>query len=465
MAAARRLVLGRPSGAGAVLRRVLPDGRNPARLVVFGFGTAVLIGTGLLMLPIATESGVGTGWVASVFTATSAVSVTGLYVVDTPTHWSTFGELVILALIQIGGLGIMTVASLLGVTLARRLKLRTQRGVQTETKSFALGEVRSVVVRVITLSLLIESVTACVLAARFALGYGDSLGRAVYLGVFHAISAFNNAGFALYSDSLERFATDPWICLPILVALVLGGLGFPVLIEIGTRLRRSRTRWSLHARITLITYGALAAFGVITVTAIEWNNPATLGQFHVGGKLLAGLFQGLSPRTAGFNTVDIGELNSATLLIMNVLMFIGGGSAGTAGGIKVTTFALLAIVIFTEARGEAHVHAAGRKIPVTAHRQALTVALSGVGMVFLATLMLLWITPFTLDSVLFETVSAFGTVGLSTGITPNLPPVGQLVLVVLMFTGRVGPVTLAAALALRERARRYDRPEERPIIG
>ncbi|WP_343075163.1 TrkH family potassium uptake protein [Actinopolyspora biskrensis] len=444
---------------------MLPDSRHPARVVVAGFAVTILIGTVLLMLPVASANGQLTSWVTALFTATSAVCVTGLIVVDTPAYWSTFGELVVLGLIQVGGLGIMTLASLLGMVVTRRMRLRTQRSAQTETKSLVLGEVRRVVVGVIVLSLIMEIVTAAILSLRLVNAYGYSWAHGTYLGVFHAVSAFNNAGFALYPDSLVRYATDGWICLPIAVAFVLGGLGFPVLFELTRHLRRVQRRWSLHARITLAGYGLIALVGVVAITGLEWNNPATLGAMDTDGRLLTGLFHGLTPRTAGFNTLDVGEMQPATLLVTDVLMFIGGGSAGTAGGIKVTTFALLAFVILAEARGEPQVHIAGRRLPTEVVRQALTVVLVAVGMVFTATLVLLVLTRFGLDAVLFESVSAFGTVGLSTGITGELPAVGHLVLVALMFTGRIGPITMASALALRERGRRYDLPEERPIVG
>ncbi|GAB3556115.1 potassium transporter TrkG [Actinopolyspora lacussalsi] len=449
----------------AALLRLFLRASHPARMVVIGFALAVLVGAGLLMLPVSTEQGGTTDWVTALFTATSAVCVTGLVVVDTAAHWSTFGEVVILGLIQVGGLGIMTLASLLGMLVVRRLGLRMRRSAQTETKSLGLGDVRSVIAGVITLSLAMEAITALALTLRFVLGYGQSWGEGAYFGVFHAVSAFNNAGFALYPDSLQRYATDPLVCLPVLFAVVVGGLGFPVLFEIGRRLRGKRRRWSLHARVTLLAYSALLVVGVLAFGAFEWNNPETLGPLNPGSKLLIGLFHGITPRTAGFTTVDIGEINPTTMLVNDVLMFVGGGSAGTAGGIKVTTFALLAFVIFTEVRGEAQVHVLGRKLPVGLQRQALTVVLVAVGMVFTATLLLLVITPFELDVTLFESISAFGTVGLSTGITEQLPRAGELVLIVLMFTGRLGPITMASALALRERGRRYDLPEERPIVG
>ncbi|MGV0156309.1 TrkH family potassium uptake protein [Rhodococcus sp. GB-02] len=457
--------------AASWVSRLIPSARHPTRLVATGFGTATVIGALLLMLPVASESGERTDFLTALFTATSAVCVTGLIVVDTGTHWSSFGEVVLLCLIQVGGLGIMTLASMLGLLVARRMGLRMQLVAQTETKSLRLGESKRVVIGVIRLSLLVELVTAIALTARFRFGYDEPLARATYLGVFHSISAYNNAGFALYTDSLVGFATDPWIMVPIMGAVVLGGLGFPVIFEVTRSIRRSiaangaRPGWSLHTKITLLTYGALAGAGIVAVTAIEWSNPATLGSLSVGGRVLTGVFHGVTPRTAGFNSVDVAAMHPSSLLVTDVLMFVGGGSAGTAGGIKVTTFALLAFVIFAEVRGEPTVHVMGRRIAATVQRQAITVALLGVGAVMSGTLTILLMTDFDLDAVLFEVVSAFGTVGLSTGITADLPPSGQVVLIALMFLGRLGPITLASALALRERERRYELPEERPIVG
>lgn len=439
----------------------MPNWRHPARVVVFGFGVVTLVGTILLTLPIATESGESTGLVSALFTAVSAICVTGLVVVDTPTYWSTFGEFVVLGLIQVGGFGIMTLASLLTLLVSKRIGLRMQLTAQAETKTLGLGDVRTVIRGVIVVSLAIEAVIATVLTIRFATGYGEPIGRAVYLGVFHAVSAFNNAGFALYTDSLIGFATDPWICVPILLAVIAGGLGFPVLFEVIRR--RNRRRWSLHTKITIPVYFGLLLIGTVAVLLFEWSN--TLGKLDLEHKLLVGLFHGVMPRTAGFNSLDVSQLQPSTLFVSDILMFIGGGSAGTAGGIKVTTFALLGYVIYAEIRGEPTVHIMGRRLADQVQRQALTIALLGVGAVVTGTLVLLSITPFALDDVLFEVTSAFGTVGLSTGITAQLPASGQIVLMVLMFLGRLGPITLASALALRERARRYEYPEERPIVG
>jgi trk system potassium uptake protein len=389
-----------PGGATAAIAALT---RHPARLVVLGFGSAILTGWLLLLLPIATASGQRAPFVDALFTAVSAVCVTGLVTVDTATYWSGFGQVAILGLIQVGGLGIMTLASLLGLLVARRLALRLQRGTQAETKSMGLGDVRGVIVGVIRVSLLVEAVVAALLTWRFAAGYGQSWGTAVYNGVFHAVSAFNNAGFGLYPDSLVRFVDDPLVCLPIAGAVIVGGLGFPVLFELRRRLRTPH-RWSLHTKITVGMTVVLLGAGWIVITAAEWSNPGTMGPLGAPGKLLAGFFQAVMPRTAGFNSLDVAAFREQTLLVNDVLMFIGGGSAGTAGGIKVTTFALLGFVILAEIRGEPSVHALGRRLPAGVQRQALTVALVSVGMVTVATLALLWLTPFRLDVVLFEVI-------------------------------------------------------------
>jgi trk system potassium uptake protein len=249
-----------------------------------------------------------------------------------------------------------------------------------------------------------------------------------------------------------------------MVAIVLGGLGFPVLYELRRDLRRP-SRWSVHTKITMTATGLLLVGGFVAILCSEWTNPATLGLLGTGGKLLASAFHSVSARTAGFNTLDVGAFTPETIVVNDMLMFIGGGSAGTAGGIKVTTFFLLAFVIWAEIRGDPDTTAFGRRIPVGAQRQALTVALLGVAFVVLGALALLTLTDFQLSDVLFEVVSAFGTVGLSTGITPDLPPAAQGVVIVLMFVGRVGSITVATALALRSRSRLYRLPEERPIVG
>ena len=398
------------------------------------------------------------------FTATSAVCVTGLTVVDTASYWSAFGQVVILVCIQAGGLGFMVLASLLALALSRRLGLRQRLLAQTEINVVELGETRSVLLGVATFSVAFEVVTAAVLTGRLWLGYGEPLGRAAWYGLFHSVSAFNNAGFALYSDNLVGLVDDGWVSLTVTLAVIAGGLGFPVLLEL-IREPASPGRWSLHTKLTLTMTWVLLAVGTLAILGFEWSNPATFGPLDVPGKLLAGFFQGANPRSAGFNTVDYAEMGETSWLVTEVLMFIGAGSAGTSGGIRVTTFAVLVLMVAAEARGRSTVNAFRRRIPQGAQRQALSVTLIGLGAVVAATLAITAQSGLPLSQITFETFSAFGSAGLTTGITAKLPLASQNVLILLMFLGRTGPITLATALALREREPRYRYPEERPIIG
>lgn len=445
-------------------RRIRALLRHPSQVVAVAFAGAIGIGTLLLMLPIATTGPGGAGFLTALFHSTSAVCVTGLVTVDTPVYWSTFGQVTILALIQVGGFGIMTLASLLTLVVLRRLGLKSRLTAAAETKAVGIGDLRQVLRGVLTFTVLFEAAVAVALTLRFALGYGEDWGRATYLGIFHAVSAFNNAGFALFSDNLIGFVGDPWICLPIAFAVIAGGLGFPVWIELA-RQRLDWRHWSMHTVMTVSATVVLLLVGTVLITASEWTNPATLGSLSPPDRVLAGFFHSVMPRTAGFNAVDYGAVHDGTLLTTTVLMFIGGGSAGTAGGIKVTTFLLLFWTIWAEVRGQRDVEVHGRRVDDRVIRQALTVALLAVGAVATATLTLAYLTDHALDAILFETVSAFATVGLSTGITADLPATGQLLLVGLMFLGRLGPVTLVSALALRERGQQFRLPEGRPLIG
>ncbi|GAA1438406.1 TrkH family potassium uptake protein [Nocardiopsis tropica] len=440
---------------------------SPPQLTVLSFALLVLCGAGLLALPAAAESGEGTPFAAALFTSTSAASVTGLAVVDTGGHWSPLGEAVILALIQVGGFGIMALATVLTLVVGRHLGLRMAVRTGSETKTLTLGEVRRIALGILAVTLVFEAALMAVLTLRWWIGYDIPFGSAAYLGLFHAVSSFNNAGFSPFADSLMGYATDPWITVPVAVAVVAGGLGFPVWVELWrfARRRGERHTWTIHARITLSVTGCLLAVGFAAFLALEWDNPATMGGLDLRGKLLTGFFQAVMPRTAGFNSLDFGAMNTQTLLVTDLLMFVGGGSAGTAGGIKVTTFAVLLFVVLANVRGEPTVHVGHRRLGEGVASQAVTVVLLSLSLVLAGTLALMTMTTFTLDEILFETTSAFATVGLSTGITADLPVPGQMVLVFLMFVGRIGPIALASALALRRRARAYELPEERPIVG
>lgn len=433
-------------------------------MIAVAFGATILIGTVFLMLPISKEGPGGASVITALFTSTSAVCVTGDIVVDTATFWAPFGKVVILLLIQIGGFGIMTFASVIGLTILRRLSLRSKLTTAAEAHSFALEDLGGLLLGIVRITVIVEAAVAVLLTARFMLGYGQPLGLALWHGVFHAVSAFNNAGFSVFSDNLAGFVTDPFICLPIAAAIIAGGLGFPVIMQLRKHLG-STLKWTMNTRIVLAATLTLLVAGTVYITAIEWSNPHTLGPLDWPGKILAGFFTSVQTRTAGFNSIDIGAMHPASWLGMDVLMLIGGGPAGTAGGIKVTTFAVLFFILVTEVRGEGAVNVFGKRLPRSVHRQAITVVLLAVAVVVIATGALMLLTNFSMDRVLFEAVSAFGTVGLSTGITAHLPVAGKLILILLMFIGRLGPITFASVLALRDRHITYELPQERPIIG
>ncbi|MCZ8017722.1 potassium transporter TrkG [Novosphingobium sp.] len=441
---------------------------HPTRIVPAGFLLAIALGTVTLMLPIATRSGESAGFLTALFTATSAICVTGLITVDTPTFWSPFGQVAIMLMIKIGGLGIMTAATLLGLAAGRRLSLSDRAVALTEHGHLNRAEAISLVKLVFVVSIAIEAIVALALWLRWWLGYGMAAGEAAWHGLFHAISAFNNAGFSTFSANLIDWQADAAILLPIMAAIVIGGIGFPVLHEVWARRNPDRRRrpWSLHSRLTLATTVVLLVMGTLLVLVAEWANPKTLGAMPFGTALLNAAFHSVSMRTAGFNAVDIAAFADPTLSINYVFMLIGGGSAGTAGGLKVTTFALLGFVVWSEVRGHAETTMFGRRVGSAVVRQALSIVLIAIGLIGMVTLIIDWIEPaIDFRYILFETISAFATVGLSAGITAQLSTPSQLLLVLLMFVGRVGTITFVTALALAPRSVHYRYPQEQPIVG
>lgn len=437
---------------------------HPAQAVVTGFGTAILIGTLLLLLPMSKEGPGGATFMEALFTATSAVCVTGLTVVDTELFWTPFGRVVILVLIQVGGLGIMLFASLIGLSIARKLSVRSRMTAAVEAKAVGFSDVKGLVLGIVRITVIIEAVVFVALTMRFWLGYDYPIWDAVWHGLFHSVSSFNNAGFSTFSDSVMAFATDPWICLPMSAAIILGGLGFPVIMQLRREFPRP-LHWSMNTKLVLWGTGVLLAGGTVYTCILEWTNPGTFGPMQPAERVLAGFFHSVQTRTAGFNSVDIGLMHEETWLGSDILMFIGGGPAGTAGGIKLTTFLVLFFIMYTELRGETAVNIFGKRLSRAVHRQAITIVVLAVAAVIASTAAIMMLTHLDLDKVLFEVVSAFGTVGLSTGVTSDLPVSAQAILVALMFVGRLGPLTLGSAIALRQRKNLYELPKERPVIG
>ncbi|MEV0001070.1 potassium transporter TrkG [Micromonospora sp. NPDC050980] len=444
------------------MRRLL---RKPVRLVPLGFLVVILAGTGLLMLPWATSERRYTSFETALFTATSAVSVTGMTLTDTPNYWNHFGLVTITALTQLGGLGILTGASLVILAVSRQLGLRNRLLVQAETAEFGLGDLRRLLLRIAATVFVTEALVAAVVGGRLWLVYDYAPAQAIWSAVFHSVQAFNNGGFTLYTDGLVAFARDPWVTLSLSAGAIIGGLGFPALFEAAREWRRP-SRWAIATKLTVWGSLVLIVAGSGYLLLAEWGNPYTIGTYDAPGKVLASFGQIALSRTGGFDLINVDRLAAESYPMFVGLMFIGGGSASTAGGIKVSTFFLLGFVIWAELRGEPDITVGHRRVAPASQRQALTVALLSVALVTAGTVGLIALTAnVRFSAALFEVTSAFSTTGLTVGLTQQLPPSGQYVLIALMYVGRIGPLTLGSALALNTRRRLYRYPEEQPIVG
>ena len=448
-----------------MLRPQLPTAiLHPVRLLPMSFLALIFVGTVVLLLPFA-RSGEGSASLPdAIFTSTSAVTVTGLASVDTSTYWTPAGQAAILILAEIGGLGIVALATVLGLFIGGRLGIRTSLVAQADMHVVSLGEVRPLFRRVTVTMLFFQAIIAAVLTVKYRVDYHPDWGTALWHGVFDSVMSFNNAGFSLNSDSIVRYAGDATVILALSVGVFVGAMGFPVLAELFQGWRRP-SQWTIHTRLTV--WGSIFLFVVAAMLFLiyEWGNGATIGALSWPDKLVSGVEASTMTRSGGLNSFDWGSVKPESLNIATVLMFIGGGSASTAGGIKITTFLLLGFVILAELRGDPDVTIGRRSISAAVIRTALSIALIAVMLVIGSTFIVMSMTDFAFDVVLFECASAFGTVGLSTGITPQLPVDAQMTISVLMFIGRVGTIAAASAFVLRRRTTRYHLPEEQPIIG
>lgn len=440
---------------------------SPAQVLVFSFTALIASGAILLRLPISAARDPLT-LLDALFTATSAVCVTGLIVVDTPNDLTVFGQLVVLVLIQLGGLGYMAITTVVGVALGRQLSLHERLTLQEALNVQTMEGLARFVLTVLKLTLAFELTGAAILTARWAGEYG--IGQAAYYGVFHAISAFNNAGFALFSDSLIRFRGDWTVNLVVTTLVICGGLGFVVLTEVG-RVRQYR-RLSTHTRLILVLTAALIVVTTALIWLIEYNNPRTLQPLGPGEALLASYFQAVTPRTAGFNTLDIGAMEHASLFLLILLMFIGAAPGGTAGGVKISTFSITVAVIWAMVRGTAEPTLLQRRIPPPLVARAFSICLIAFLALNVVAGLLLVTQGRDLLPTLFETTSAFGTVGLSMGeagapvsLVGHFSGVGKFLVMAMMFMGRIGPLTLAVAIARRRELARVRHPEGKFLIG
>lgn len=436
--------------------------RSPARASIVVFVVAAMLFTVLLRLPFAADDGVAVSWEDATFTASSAVTVTGLTSVDTGTSWSQFGHIVILLAIQTGGLGIVTVALLLTQAVTRRLGLGGRVFAQQVMGATPLGDVKRLLKIVVLTTFIIEGSLFVLLLPAFIIEDGWVQGP--WHALFYSISAFNNAGFVLDPGGLAAYSHNVWILGIIAIGVIAGSLGFPVYLAVIAHLW-GRGRWSFHTKLTVMTTIILFIVGSVSWAASEWDNAATIGTLNPFDRILHSLFASTMMRSGGFAIIDTEQSSSTTLLLTDALMFVGGGSVSTAGGIKVTTLAVLFLAIVAEARGTKDIAIFERRLPDSVLRVAISVTCLGALLVLAGTVLLTLTNGAPLDHILFEVISAFATCGLSVGLSADLDPFGKYVLSVLMLAGRVGPIGLAAALAVRQRTEHFTYPTERPILG
>lgn len=464
----------------ARLRSLANDftGHSPARFALMVFTGLILLFTILFSLPAATSSGSRAGIADAFFTAVSVICVTGLSTVDMSEHWSVLGNVFVYVGVQIGAVGVLTVASILGMVISRRLGLkakliaasdsnpmRVHHGPVAEGQAVRLGEIGNLLATVATSLVVIEIAVAALLFPRMLID-GVAPGTALWQSFYYSAMAFTNTGFTPNAAGLGTFANDYFFLGIIMVAVFLGALGFPVIFALRKHLFRPR-KLPLHAKLTLVTTVILLFAGAFIFALLEMGNPKTFGGMSAGDTVFQSLFLSTMTRSGGFSSIDISELGGAAKLVADMLMFIGGGSASTAGGIKVTTLAVLFLAAWAEAKGNPDMEAFGRRIPIDVVRVAISVVFWGAAIVAASTITLLQITRAPLDDVLFDVISAFGTVGLSSGLTETLDDPAKYVLAITMFLGRVGTVTLAAAVAATNSNSKklFRRPEERPIVG
>jgi trk system potassium uptake protein len=433
---------------------------KPAFLIAFSFFIVIFTGGILLSLPISSAAGTHTNFLDAYFTANSATCVTGLTTLDTGTHFSLFGLIVIMFLMQIGGLGYMTFSAFFILILKKKLFVSDKIMVQEAMNIYSAKETSPVLKRIFTMVVSIEAIGFLILFLRWLPEFG--VGKSVLWAAFHTVSAFNNAGFALPGNfaNMMPYVTDITINLTITSLIILGGIGFIVLSDIFYT-----KRLTLHSKIVLTTTAVLLALGTLAVLFIEYSNPNTLGHLGFFDKILASYFQSVTPRTAGFNTLDYSAMFPATLVVTMLLMFIGASSGGTGGGVKTTTFAVIYATISSTIKGLKDTVIFRRRIPHETVRRAFTITTLASMLIVFATLFMEKFTPFSLMQSAFEVISAFGTVGLSTGITPHLPSIGKIIIIVVMFIGRVGPLTLALSLLIRQKEPRVEYPKEYISIG
>jgi len=433
-----------------------------AERVLLGFAIAIILGSLILLIPQMTQNG-KISYIDAVFTSTSAICVTGLVVQDTPTYFSDLGKIVILIFMQIGGLGIMTVGSIFGLILGRKIQIRDRFYINTSFSAKQPFSASKFFMVIAGTTFTIEFIAFIIMTAILHFKQFYPLKASMTFSLFHTVSAFCNAGFSLYSNSLQSFSSDIPLNLIFMVLIVLGGIGFPVISEIIT-FRRVK-HFSLHAKVVMITTASLILIGAVMFFLLEFNNPESIAGRPLSTKILSSFFQSITARTAGFNTINTASLNVATIFFLAFFMFIGASPGGTGGGIKTTTFVAVTAGGLSSIRGRSEVTLLKRKLPTSLIYRALTLTIAAIALIIISTIGILVFERYSLKEVLFEVISAFGTVGLSTGITPALSTPSKIILILTMYIGRIGISTLSVAIAIRGIVNKITHPEETITIG
>lgn len=436
--------------------------KEPARFIILTFLLIIIIGGILLSLPISSKSGKFTNPIDALFTANSATCVTGLVVVDTGTHYSFFGQIVILILIQIGGLSYMTIFTFLALLLGRKIPLLDRIILKESINFFSVGGIIKLARRILFIVLIFEGVGAVILASVFVKDYGILTG--LFYGIFHSVSAFCNAGFDLLGNfiSLTNYKGDILLNITFILLIITGGIGFGVISEI-IDFHKSK-KLSLHTKLVLTVTAILIVSGTVLIFLFESNNLSTLKPLTIKEKILTSIFQAVTPRTAGFNTINIGYLNLSTLILLILFMFIGASPGGTGGGIKTSTFAIILMNIKNTIKGREGVTIYDRCVDSSTVKKSYLIFTASIFLIFLSTFLLSITEKFGLINILFEVTSAFGTVGLSTGITPYLSPFGKIIIMFTMFVGRVGILSILTSISVKKPQRTY-LPEDKVMVG
>lgn len=434
---------------------------NPPRVLAYGFASLIILGTLLLNLPIASKTGESVGLIDAFFTASSAVCVTGLVVVNTQEFWSTFGHFVIIALIQMGGLGFMTITTVGALILGKKLTFKDRLIIKEQLNQDTMTGLVKLTKYVLFATLAIESIGAIFLSTRFIPEYG--LVKGIWFSVFHSISAFCNAGFDIIGDGIIEYAGDTVIVLTISSLIILGGLGFSVYIDIERK--RSFKRLQLHSKLAITITIFLLLVGTVLFFIIEDSNPDTIKNMTGKDKLLASFFQSVITRTAGFSSVDLSKIYDTTAFVMIILMFIGGSPGSTGGGIKTTTFGVLMLTTLSVIRGERDVVAFKKRVNTDIIFRALAIVMVSMGLIMMVSFVLTLTEEFGFLDILFETTSAFATVGVTRGITSNLSVIGKIIISLTMYAGRVGPLTMAFAFASKAKNQSYRYSEANVLVG